>query len=48
MTLALLGATSVCIEMELAQAEPRPGPEGLTGVLDAVFDGLSREPEQDR
>jgi AcrR family transcriptional regulator len=48
MTLALLGATSVCIEMELAQAEPRPGPEGLAGVLDAVFDGLAHGPARDR
>lgn len=48
MTLAVLGATSVCIEMELALAEPRPGSDGLAGVLDAVFDGLSRGQEQDR
>jgi len=49
MTLAVLGATSICIEMELAQEEPRAGPEGLTQVLEVVFDGLSSGlGEQDR
>jgi len=41
MTLAVLGATSICIEMELAQAEPRAGPEGLARVREVGFDGLS-------
>lgn len=40
-TLALLGATNVCMELELAHPEMQVGEPGLRRVLDVVFDGAS-------
>jgi len=43
---ALEGAMHACMEAELAQVEPMPGPEGLGRTLDVVLDGLMGGKEQ--